>query len=167
MPHDASGNEWMIAECPRCGLVAAGPRGYVAVPVALHFRQEHPEMKLVRVGVEWTMRVAPTRCDTCSNAVELPYWTHISDPPTSSATMIDADGRWVLCDACHAYVVANDAVGWAKHCWSNAVRQSPFIAHGANSPPLRLSLSRHLALLLTNIDAGERNTLWKPPPLTP
>ncbi len=164
MVKDGDGKTWIIVECRSCGLIAAGPRDGVGLGISLHFEEFH-DSKIAIEHRDFTTRVAPLRCDTCSSPVELPYWSHISDPPTHQRSMKDVDGIWLLCDTCHTLATTGQSNAWLRHCWARAVAGSPWLETGPGRDETRVALGQHLRLLMTRLDAGDRNTIHNPGPL--
>jgi hypothetical protein len=93
--------------------------------------------------------------------VELPWWEHVSTPPTPAAGQADPDGRWLLCDACHDLAVQRRHSGWVRRAWASHLDRAPWLAEA--SPTLRAGARAELAAtlrtLLDRLDAGRRVSL--------
>jgi hypothetical protein len=60
-----------------------------------HYQQLHPWVPSPAAGTDYVAIDAPTVCDTCLGLIELPYWEHISSPPTHAGGELDRDGIWL------------------------------------------------------------------------
>ena len=150
--------------CVTCGLVGMCPRYDVAETIIRHYAVEHPHERVSFGGTQFTATPAPRRCDTCNAVVELPYWTHVSDPPTSVGAIIDHDGLWLICDPCHTLWAADNRAGIAQRSWRNVCEQSPFLNQAGREDIVKASAMERLRLLFDRWDKGTRNTIEAPGP---
>ncbi len=144
MGRDGTPEQGMEVHCLLgCGLLAVGPRDLVLRGVAIHFHVVHGIGVLVE-GEHYSMGVAPYRCDLCGGVAEPPWWTHVCDPPLEEAG--DLDGRWLVCDDCHALVEVHDLrrlldrAANAQCAQSNKVTKSMVRRHAR--PKFELFLAR-------------------------
>lgn len=126
-----------------------------------HYQQLHPAVRAPVEGTHYVAIDAPRVCDTCLGLIELPYWEHISTPPTHAGGELDRDGRWLLCDTCHALWAGRNLAGWVRRALAVAVERSPWLLR--SSPQLRVDLRAQLAdtfrHLLERFDEGRRVSL--------
>lgn len=105
-----------------CGFISRGPRQMVILDVVEHFTVEHPEVGPMVEGVHFTLHTSGAVCDTCGDELTVPFWQHVSDPKTNTATTHDADGIWALCGTCHNFLTTRNHIGWTRECWRRAVK---------------------------------------------
>lgn len=152
----------MSLECVTCGLLGVATNAQAAVLVATHFAQIHPGIH-AQEGREWVRYVAPLRCDICNDVVELPYWTHISTPPTIVGPVVDNDGSWLVCDPCHALFAARDLNAMIERNVEIATIQTPGLAAAPQVVAAMRALGEErLRLLFQRWDAGVRDTVAYP-----
>lgn len=147
-----------------CGIVAQTPEPDVPQRVAVHFQLVHPDVQQpLRQNREWESFASPLRCDTCNEVVELPYWRHVSTPPTRSSFTFDADGLWLLCETCHDLRTRGDLAGWVQRHEAIAVEQSPILL---TLPQVRATMRNERAAvmrqLLERLNDGEWISLPEP-----
>lgn len=158
----------MLIDCRHgCGLIGGTPSYDVTRKVAQHFHSAHnalgrenpTDTQRIVENVDFTVSPAPNRCDMCNEVVELPWWTHIADPPMGvmAGTIVDQDGRWLLCDTCHGYAEGKDVDAAVARNMEISARQSP----GAHSIPgladqVRAETREMFALLFERLDPGRR-----------
>lgn len=144
--------------CP--GVIDRVPTEEAPPIAAEHFRQLHP---LVRPGLgqHYTALPATPACDTCLAILELPWWEHVSTPPTPASGQDDHDGRWLLCDACHDLWAHQTLGAWVRRAWTVHLHRSPWLAHLSPAFQLdaRAQLATTLRLLIERLDTGHRVTL--------
>jgi hypothetical protein len=144
--------------CP--GVIDRVPLVDVAQASAEHFVQLHPGLVPIP-GQHYVVSVATPVCDTCLSMIELPWWEHISTPPTPAAGQEDRDGRWLLCSHCHDLWARRDLSGWVRQAWAVHVQRAPWLARGSTA--LRTANRAHLAstlrVLLERLDPGHQITL--------
>jgi hypothetical protein len=80
--------------CP--GLIDRVPASEAAQVALEHFAQLHYAMAPVE-GEHYLTTPAALVCDACLTVVELPWWEHVSTPPTPVAGQDDRDSVWLLC----------------------------------------------------------------------
>jgi hypothetical protein len=126
-----------------------------------HYQQLHPWVPTPAEGTDYVAIDAPKLCDTCLGLIELPYWEHISTPPTHAGGELDRDGAWLVCDTCHDLWAEQNLSGWVRRGLAVAVERSPWLLQA--SPDLRTGMRAELAGTLRNLierfDAGRRVTL--------
>lgn len=145
-----------------CGLIGAGPEEVVPELLAGHFHKHHPDVSALIEGVHFTIREAPMRCDVCNDTVELPWWNHVSDPPTHTEFARDADGLWLLCDQCHGFFAADDTKGWLRHVVQVVKGQTTLWSGSTEKEQdLRAWMWAILTELYENLDDGVREELWR------
>jgi hypothetical protein len=144
--------------CP--GLIDRVPAVEAADVAREHFGQLHPGTAAV-LGEHYTAAAAALVCDTCLVVVELPWWEHLSTPPTPAAGQADRDGQWLLCDPCHDLAIRHHLSGWVRRAWASHLDRAPWLAQA--SPALRTDTRAELAAtlrtLLDRLDAGRRVSL--------
>jgi hypothetical protein len=144
--------------CP--GVIDRVPAADIAQAVAEHCAQLHPGLVPV-AGEHYVVLAATPVCDACMSLVELPWWEHVSTPPTPVAGEQDRDQRWILCATCHALWASGDLIRWVRHAWAVAIDRAPWLAQG--SPDAQADSRAHLArtfrTLLQRLDAGHVVTL--------
>ena len=151
----------MEVSCRVCpGVIDRVPVGEAAEVARVHFAQVHGGMTPVP-GEHYSAAAAALVCDTCLAVVELPWWEHVSTPPTPAAGQADRDGRWLLCDACHDLAVQRRVGGWVRRAWVSHLDRAPWL--GETSPTLRTDARAELAAtlrtLLDRLDTGRRVSL--------
>jgi hypothetical protein len=126
-----------------------------------HYRQLHPWVPSPAEGTDYVAIDAPKVCDACLGLIELPYWEHVSTPPTHAGGELDRDGAWLVCDTCHDLWAEQNLSGWVRRGLAVAVERSPWLLQA--SPDLRTGMRAELAgtlrQLLERFDAGRRVTL--------
>jgi hypothetical protein len=149
----------MNVHCTFCGLVAMCPKYDLVPVVAEHFLTKHPDLKRPTLGVHYRVFEAPVRCDSCGDVVELPFWTHISNPPTSVLPTIDYDGRWAVCDTCHDLWVERDLAGLIDHHWEITMAQAPGLVRTPDiEHQIKSVVAERYRLLFERWDGGTRET---------
>jgi len=144
--------------CP--GVIDVVSRSDIRQAAAEHYQQLHPGTGPVE-GRHFVVLDAPLVCDTCMSLVELPWWEHISTPPTHVGGHQDRDQRWILCTTCHGLWAGGDLIRWVRHAWAVAIDRAPWLAQGC--PDVQADARAHLArtfqTLLQRLDAGRVVTL--------
>jgi hypothetical protein len=152
--------------CVHCGMIGQTPKYDVASFIDMHYNDKHrrpddlrdAERVLVE-GVHFTSYRSPNRCDSCSDALEPPYWWHVSDPPTSVPPSMDSDGIWLVCDTCHDLWVARDLVGLVRQNWAMVKGQSPGMVTPELEAAVRVNCTQRYRLLFERWDEGTRIAL--------
>ncbi len=154
MPEAWTGNNSpetaLNARCPEHGLIASGPRDAIDALVPAHFMDYHPEQTLIIQGRHFTIEIAPFRCDVCGVVPEPPYWTHHTNRPLLEYG--DADGAWLVCDACHELILARDLHGLIAKTIAESIRDAPTLT----SREIRAEVAKRHVDLLNHIDEGVR-----------
>jgi len=89
-----------------------------------HHQQLHPWVRTPVEGTDYVAIAAPKVCDTCLGLIELPYWEHISTPPTHAGGELDRDGRWL-----DIFRILASCVSELRVCVLDmSVRQGPAVA---------------------------------------
>lgn len=145
-------------ECTQCGLIGQTPLQDIARLMLGHFKRVHPDQKVI-TDDDWTAYESPPRCDTCNAIAELPYYTHVSSPPTNIGNTVDTDGLWLVCQGCHDLWAARDLPGWIRRYMAVANDQMPKMINDSEARSIvRAEMVRGYRLLLERFDAGERHT---------
>jgi hypothetical protein len=142
--------------CP--GLIDRVPQAEVARAAFEHFDHVHPGQLAVE-GEGYLVLAATPVCDTCLTLLELPWWEHVSTPPTPVAGEQDRDGRWLLCDACHDLCTHRSLSGWVRRAWATQTGRAPWVSDPALRIDARAQLAATLRTLLERLDPGRRITL--------
>lgn len=151
--------ENMLIDCRVCGMVGGGPASTIPACIERHWSRIHPDTTVIAAGIDYQVRPAATRCDACPVAIELPYWRHVSDPPTDGRITKDADGIWYLCDTCHDLFAAGKVTAWVRYAWAQNLRESPFLSEVPERHGLRADLAEKFHKLMLRLDEGRRLTL--------
>lgn len=100
------------AHCLRCPftdqghrLVAMALRQNAELMTVQHFQVDHGDQNVIIQGVDFTLSLAPARCDVCNVVLEPPFWEYAI---TARQVPWDADGKWAVCDGCHLCIGARD-----------------------------------------------------------
>lgn len=167
MPHSRMSNEtnwsphYTVVCLAGCGIINQVPRTYVKIAAARHYYHFHPDVEEADLAENqhWQAYLAPVRCDTCGEAIEVPYWEHTATPPIDLGTVVDHDGKWLLCHTCHTFWATADTEGWRAHRTAVLTEQSPYyltypqIFNAANG-----DVFAAMALMLDQFDEGHRVT---------
>ena len=105
-----------------CGLIGAAPRATCVEAVTAHFLTKHPDETLIVQGQQFTMEVAPLRCDVCNVIAEPPYWTR---KVAIGNIMGDDDGLWLVCDPCEQLLLVEGYEGIWQRWVGNLLYESP------------------------------------------
>lgn len=163
MPKGVSfdGERWeppYVVLCERgCGQIHIVPASGVHTTARRHFGARHPG--LVMTSSDYRYFPSPTRCDACLDVVEPPWWVHISDPPTNTSVVIDHDGIWVVCDACHDLFAIRHVSALVRRHMDVAKANTPLLSQRPDlAQTLRQEMAATMANLVINLDAGTRVT---------